>query len=152
MIKNLTALQETQIQSPGREDPLKKGIATHSSTAWEIPRTEEPGGLIMVGLKSQTGLSNSHCLSISLAVSLFKFLILSWFSLGRLKVSRIYPFLLGCPICWYIIVYSICHNSFYIYGINYNDSLFSSSFETFLLFLLYLGKWVSILFSFSKQH
>ena len=102
--------------------------------------------------KSQTGLSNSHCLSISLAVSLFKFLILSWFSLGRLKVSRIYPFLLGCPICWYIIVYSTCHNSFYIYGINYNDSLFSSSFETFLLFLLYLGKCVSILFSFSKQH
>ena len=35
-----------QVQSPGREDPLEKEIATHSSIlAWEIPWTEEPGGL-----------------------------------------------------------------------------------------------------------
>ena len=101
--------------------------------------------------KSQTGLSNSHFLSISLVVPPFKFLILSWFSLGRSNVARIYPFLLGCPICWYIIVYSTYHNFFYLYGITYNDSLLSSSFEIFLS-LLYLGKCVSILFSFSKQH
>ena len=44
MIKNLPAMWETQVQSLGREDPLEKRMATHSSTlAWRIPRTEEPG-------------------------------------------------------------------------------------------------------------
>ena len=39
-------MQEMQVQSLGQEDPLEKGMATHSSIlAWEIPRTEEPGGL-----------------------------------------------------------------------------------------------------------
>ena len=38
-------MQEEKIQSPGWKDPLQKEIATHSSIlAWEIPRTEEPGG------------------------------------------------------------------------------------------------------------
>ena len=46
MIKNLPAMQETHIQSLGREDPLKKKMATHSSIlAWRILWTEEPGGL-----------------------------------------------------------------------------------------------------------
>ena len=46
MVKNLPAMQETQVQPLGREDPLEKEVATHSSIlAWEIPRTEEPGGL-----------------------------------------------------------------------------------------------------------
>ena len=46
MIKNLPAMQETQIRSLGQEDPLEKGMAIHSSTlAWRIPWTEEPGGL-----------------------------------------------------------------------------------------------------------
>ena len=46
MIKNLPVMQETQVQSLGLEDPLEKGMATHSSIlAWEIPWTEEPGGL-----------------------------------------------------------------------------------------------------------
>ena len=46
MVKNLTATQETQVRSLGQEDPLKKGITTHSSTlVWRIPWTEEPGGL-----------------------------------------------------------------------------------------------------------
>ena len=41
---------ETQVQSLGREDPLKKGMATHSSIlAWKIPQTEEPGGLQSMG-------------------------------------------------------------------------------------------------------
>ena len=45
-LKHLPAMQETQVQSLGREDPLEKEMATHSSTlAWEIPWTEEPGGL-----------------------------------------------------------------------------------------------------------
>ena len=39
-------MQETQVQSLGQEDPLEKGMATHSSIlAWRIPWTEEPGGL-----------------------------------------------------------------------------------------------------------
>ena len=46
MVKNLPVLQEMQVQSLGREDPLEKEIATHSSIlASEIPWTEEPGGL-----------------------------------------------------------------------------------------------------------
>ena len=55
MVKNLPAVQETWVQSPGRDDPLEKGMATHSSIpAWRIPWTEEPGGLQSVGLQSQT--------------------------------------------------------------------------------------------------
>ena len=45
-VKNLPAMQKTQVQSLGQEDPLEKGMAIHSSMlAWRIPRTEEPGGL-----------------------------------------------------------------------------------------------------------
>ena len=50
MVKNLPAMQETQFQSLGGEDPLEKGMATHSSIlAWRIPRTEKPGGLQSMG-------------------------------------------------------------------------------------------------------
>ena len=50
MIKNLLPMQELQVKSLGREDLLEKEIATHSSIlAWEIPRTEEPGGLLFMG-------------------------------------------------------------------------------------------------------
>ena len=46
MVKNLPVMQETQVQSLGQEDPLEKRMATHCSIlAWEIPWTEEPGGL-----------------------------------------------------------------------------------------------------------
>ena len=46
VVKNLPAIQETWVQSLGREDPLEKGMATHSSIlAWRISWTEEPGGL-----------------------------------------------------------------------------------------------------------
>ena len=46
MVKNLPAMQETQVQSLGQEDPLEEGMATHSSIlACIIPWTEEPGGL-----------------------------------------------------------------------------------------------------------
>ena len=42
-VKNLPAMQDTQVQSLGWEDPLEKGVATHSSIlAWRIPWTEEP--------------------------------------------------------------------------------------------------------------
>ena len=46
MVKNLPAMQETHVQSLGQEDPLEKGMATHSSIlAWRIPWEEEPGKL-----------------------------------------------------------------------------------------------------------
>ena len=46
MVKNLPAMQKTQVKSLGQEDPLEKGVATYSSLlAWRIPWTEEPGGL-----------------------------------------------------------------------------------------------------------
>ena len=46
-VKNPLAIQETWVQSLGREDPLEKGMATHSNIlAWRIPWTEEIGGLI----------------------------------------------------------------------------------------------------------
>ena len=49
LVKNLPAMQETQVQSLGQEDPLEKGMATHSSIlAWRIPCTE-PGGLHSMG-------------------------------------------------------------------------------------------------------
>ena len=47
-VKNPAAMQETQVQSLGLEDPLEQGMATHSSIlAWGIPWTEEPGELIV---------------------------------------------------------------------------------------------------------
>ena len=43
-------MQETQVSSPGREDPLEEEMATHSSVlAWKIPWTEKPGGLQSMG-------------------------------------------------------------------------------------------------------
>ena len=46
MVKNPPAMQETQVQSLGQEDPLEKEMATHSSIlAWRIPWTEDPDGL-----------------------------------------------------------------------------------------------------------
>ena len=54
MVKRLPVMWETQVQSLGREDPLEKAMATHSSIlAWRIPWTEEPGGLQSMG--SQRG-------------------------------------------------------------------------------------------------
>ena len=49
-IKNLLAMQETRVRSLGREEPLEKGMATHSSIlAWRIPWTEDPEGLQYMG-------------------------------------------------------------------------------------------------------
>ena len=58
MVKNLPAMQQTWVQSLGWEDPLKKGMATHSGIlAWRIPWMEEPGGLRSMQLQSQIQLS-----------------------------------------------------------------------------------------------
>ena len=55
MVNSLPAVQETQVRSLGQEDPLEKGMATHSSIpAWKIPQTEEPDGLQSMESQSQT--------------------------------------------------------------------------------------------------
>ena len=52
MVKNLPAMQKTQVQSLDQEDPLEKRMATHSSIlAWRTPWTEEAGGLWSMGLQ-----------------------------------------------------------------------------------------------------
>ena len=52
MVKNPPAMQEAQVQSLGREDPLEEGMAPHSSVlAWRIPWREEPGRLQSMGLQ-----------------------------------------------------------------------------------------------------
>ena len=59
MVKHLPATQETRVPSLGGEDPLEKGVATHSSIlAWRIPWTEESGGLQSMGSQSRTRLSD----------------------------------------------------------------------------------------------
>ena len=50
MVKNPSAMQETQVQSLGQADPLEKDMATHTSTlAWKIPWTKEPDRLQSMG-------------------------------------------------------------------------------------------------------
>ena len=60
MVKNPSAKQETRVRSPGWEYSLEKEMATHSSIGtWEIPWTEEPGGLQSIQLqKSWTQISD----------------------------------------------------------------------------------------------
>ena len=68
MVKNLPAMQEAWVLSLGWEDPLEKGIATHSSIlVWRIPWTEKPSGLQSMGCHKEsdtteqlTQLSNTH--------------------------------------------------------------------------------------------
>ena len=60
-IKNPLAMQETQAQSLGWEDPLEKGMAIHSSIlAWRIPWTEDPGGLQSMGCKELDTTEHFH--------------------------------------------------------------------------------------------
>ena len=60
MVKNLPAKQETWVQSLGQENPLEKGMATHSSIlAWRISWTVEPGGL-SPWIHKETQLSEFH--------------------------------------------------------------------------------------------
>ena len=68
VVNNLPTMQETQVRSQGQENPLEKGMATHSSIpAWRIPWTEDPGGIHTVHevTKSQPELStNTHYLHV----------------------------------------------------------------------------------------
>ena len=59
MVKNRSPVQETQVRSLSGEDPLEEEMSTHSSIlAWEVPWTEEAGGLQSTGLQSWMQLSN----------------------------------------------------------------------------------------------
>ena len=59
MVKHLPTMQETQVQSPGHEDLLEKGMATRSSIlAWKIPWMEEPCRLQSMGSQSRTRVSD----------------------------------------------------------------------------------------------
>ena len=61
IVKNLPVMQKTRVGSLGQEDPLEKGMATHSNIlAWRIPRTEELGMLLPMGSQSQTQPSDLH--------------------------------------------------------------------------------------------
>ena len=59
MVKSLPAMQETQVRSLGLEDPLEKGMATHSSIlVWRIPWTEEAGEVQSIGSQTdKTGMA-----------------------------------------------------------------------------------------------
>ena len=67
MVKNLPTMQETQVRSLGWEDPLEKGMATHSSIlAWRILWTEEPGGFIAPQGRKESDTTERLTLSLSL--------------------------------------------------------------------------------------
>ena len=67
MVKNLPAMQDTRVQSLGQEDPLEKGMTTHSRIlARKIPWTEEPGGL--QSMKSQGHSSDLVILGLWLVI------------------------------------------------------------------------------------
>ena len=54
LVKNLVAMWEAKVQSLGEEDPLEKGMGTHSTLlAWRVPWTEEPDGLQSMGLQGR---------------------------------------------------------------------------------------------------
>ena len=64
MVKNLPAMQKAWIQSLGQEDPLEKGMASHSSIlAWRIPWIEEPGRLQPMGSPKSQDLTEQLTLS-----------------------------------------------------------------------------------------
>ena len=61
MVKNLLAVQEMWVQSLGGEDPLEEEMVTHSSIlVWEIPWTEEPGGLQSIELQESGTSESTH--------------------------------------------------------------------------------------------
>ena len=69
LVKNLAAMQDTWVRSLGQEDPLETEMATHSSIlAWEIPWTEEPGGLQSMG-QQQSWARLSDLITVAKAIS-----------------------------------------------------------------------------------
>ena len=70
MVKNVPAMQETWIRSLGWEDPLEKGMGTHSRIlVWRIPWTEKPGGLHYTGSQESQELNTTEQLILLLLIS-----------------------------------------------------------------------------------
>ena len=101
-VKNLPAVQETQVQFLGWEDPLEKEMAIHSSiVAWRIPWTEEPGGLQSMGF-ARVG----HDL-------LAKLLLLLYFNLKMNKINLRATWILS--LIEYFLIYLRYNSSSYIF-------------------------------------
>ena len=76
-VKNLPAMWKTWVWSLGREDPLEKGMATHSSIlAWRIPWTEEPDGLQSMGLQRVGHNWATNTFTFSLPIDFFKLIFI----------------------------------------------------------------------------
>ena len=80
MVKNLPAIWQTRVRTPGGEEPLEKGMATHSSIlAWKIPWTEDPGRLQSTGSQKESDIAaeqqqlwaSSHLLGSSQTMLMF---------------------------------------------------------------------------------
>ena len=100
-LKRLPAMRETWVQSLGREDPLEKEMATHSSIlAWRIPWREEPGGLQSIGSQSWTLTHFTHKTLIQLNTLFYCTLIcLQWCFLEDIMVE----FTCLCPKLWFFL-------------------------------------------------
>ena len=87
MVKLLPAMQKTRVWSLGREDPLEKAMAPHSSTlAWKIPWMEEPGRLQSMGSQSQNSVTSLsleseriRCVTIVFRLKCFPWEQICWF-------------------------------------------------------------------------
>ena len=89
-------MRETWVQSLGREDPLEKEMATHSSTfAWKIPWMEEPDRLSSMGSQSWTLLSDFTSLHVTSKTWIYSFMYIFWFSSVQ-SLSRVRLFVTPC--------------------------------------------------------
>ena len=111
MVKNLAAMQETQVWSPGWEDPLEKVTATHSSIlAWRIPWIEEPGGLQSMGSQrvrhgwatNTLTFSLTHRKCIGKVVTFFFFLSFFLTILLKLAIGSPFPVFVFFRLCGHL--------------------------------------------------
>ena len=106
MVKNLAAMQETWVWSLCWEDPLERGMATHSSIlAWKIPWTEKPSGLQSMWWQSLGHNWAINTFTLSLIVKLItlcsKNVIGMWFVFGNL---------LRCALLYFLFIYFLPHH------------------------------------------
>ena len=100
MVKNLPTVQESQVQSLGREHPLEKGMAIHSSIlAWGIPWTGEPGRIQSMGLQRVWQ---------DWATNTFTFTLISaerWYLCFIFPYSSVFLFILCILLYYFLIIY-----------------------------------------------
>ena len=93
-VKNLPAMQETQVWFLGQEDPLEKGMAIHSSIlAWRVPWTEEPDGLQSMGLQrvGHDWVTNASTFFLCSLYNSSKTVRTGWELLPEVKVTFSHP-------------------------------------------------------------